>query len=411
MLQGLFGWYNGRKYYKKMVVQDERFSQPLENPLRPAALFVPIKGVASNFEGFVRGLLTQDYPAYHLVITVESDADPTYDALCRLLPMSRGEQVWVPRDNPLEGLEGLEVSPGLTEVRINVAGLAEASSQKIHNQISALNYLKDSDRIVAFADADIFLEPDWLRRLLNPINYETHPVATTYRWLVPETPHWANHLASAINGSVATMGGPEWCNLTWGGSYALAREVYDEVNLPEYYRGALNDDLQMAYVTRRHNKAIGFVRSLMRPSPIDHTWRSMFWFGWRQYFQVRIYAPYVWAISLVVTFFYVFAFITAWGSFFAGQVAALLPIGVMAVLNQMRATERARSMRLMFSEDNLIKLRSAMFLDRFCTVIGFLVHFLMVAATTGATRITWSGITYRVKSRQDTRVIKREPAA
>jgi hypothetical protein len=65
----------------------------------------------------------------------------------------------------------------------------------------------------------------------------------------------------------------------------------------------------------------------------------------------------------------------------------------------------------MFSEDNLIKLRSAMFLDRFCTVIGFLVHFLMVAATTGATRITWSGITYRVKSRQDTRVIKREPAA
>lgn len=403
-LHGLFGWYNVWAYRKKMIAQDELNARKPEKPIRPAAVFIPIKGVRSNFIPFFDGLLNQNYPDYHVVITVETEEDATFAAVCRYLGFKNGERVLTHENCPPDGPK---MAPGLRQVRLNVAGLSDNCSQKIHNQLSAIKYFEDRDRIIAFGDADILIGPDWLTRLLGPLNHETHPVSTTYRWLIPEKPTWPNLLASVINGSVGTLGGPEWCNLTWGGSYALTREAYEIVDLPESYKGALNDDLQMAHVTHHAGLRIGFVRSLMRPTPIDYSWSDMFWFAWRQYFQVRIYSPYVWAISFVATFFYSATFLITWISLFWGNPWALVPIGYMFFLNQIRATERVKVINYIFEGKDLDRLKPHFWLDRFTTAGLFFLHFIFVATTVFATKITWSGITYRVTGRQKTTVLSR----
>ncbi len=387
-----------------MIAQDELLAQKPEKPIRPAAVFIPIKGVRSNFKAFLDGLLNQDYPDYHLVITVETEEDPTYAALCHYLGLKDGERV-LTKENL--SAENPPMAPGLRQVRLNVAGLSENSSQKIHNQLSAIPYFEERDKIIAFGDADILIGPDWLTRLLGPLNHETHPVSTTYRWLIPEIPTFPNYLVSVINGSVGTLGGPEWCNLTWGGSYALTREAYEIVNLPEAYKGALNDDLQMAHVTHRARLRIGFVRSLMRPTPIDYSWSDMFWFAWRQYFQVRIYSPYVWTISLMATFFYTVAFLVTWAALFSGNLWAFVPISCMFILNQIRASERIKIIQYIFDGEYLKRLKPLFWIDRFLTAGWLFVHFVFVATTTFATKITWSGITYQVTGRQKTKVITR----
>ena len=389
-----------------MIAQDELIARKPEKPIRPAAVFIPIKGVRSNFKPFFDGLLNQDYPDYHVVVTVETEEDPTFAAVCRYLGFENGERVLTHENCPPNGPK---MAPGLRQIRLNVAGLSEQCSQKIHNQLSAIKYFEERDRIIAFGDADILICPDWLTRLLGPLNHETHPVSTTYRWLIPEKPTFPNKLVSVINGSVGTLGGPEWCNLTWGGSYALTREAYEIVHLLESYQGALNDDLQMAHVTHRAGLRIGFVRSLMRPTPIDYSWSEMFWFAWRQYFQVRIYSPYVWAISLIATFFYTIAFLITWGSLLAGNLWALVPIGSLFVLNQIRASERVKVIHYLFKGEDLARLKPLFWLDRFATAGWLFLHFIFVATTTFATKITWSGITYRVRGRQKTKVISRSP--
>ncbi len=387
-----------------MIAQDEVIARTPEKPIRPAAVFIPIKGIGTNFTAFFDGLLNQDYPDYHLVITVETEEDPTFAAVCRYLGFKNGERVLnrgnLPESSP-------QMAPGLRQVRLNVAGHSENCSQKIHNQLSAIKYFEERDRIIAFGDADILIDPDWLTRLLGPLNHETHPVSTTYRWLIPEKLTWPNRLVSVINGAVGTLGGPEWCNLTWGGSYALTREAYEIVHLPESYKGALNDDLQMAHVTHHAGLQIGFVRSLMRPTPIDYSWGEMFWFAWRQYFQVRIYSPYVWAISFVSTFFYAATFLITWVSLLAGNLWALVPIGYMFFLNQIRASERVKVIKYIFKGNDLKQLKTLFWIDRYLTAGWLFLHFIFVATTAFATKITWSGITYRVTGRQKTKVLSR----
>ena len=407
ILQGLFCWYNVWAYRKKMLAQDERFGMPLDNPPRPVAVFAPIKGVDRNFNDFVDGLLDQDYPDYRLIITVESVDDPAYAALRERLGLAGSNHV-------LEKMEGQwpagspRLADGLREVRVHVAGLAEYSSQKVHNQLSALQFLTDRDELLACVDADIHCRGDWLSRLLSPLNHGTHEITTTYRWLIPQKPTLPNLLASAINGSVATLGGPEIWNLTWGGSFALTQETFERLDLRQQWKGCLNDDLQMAYVARRAGVEIAFLRSNMRPTPIWYDWPGMLGFGWRQYFQVRIYAPWAWWVSFVGNLLYAFGFFTAWTSLLLGDALALVPIVLVGLMNQARAVQRRRIVEYIFGREIIDKLKPVFRLDRWATSLGMLVHLLVVLSSIAGNRITWSGIKYRVSSRQKTVVLSRK---
>ena len=406
-LQGFYGWLNLWLYRIRMRLQDERLNQPLETPPLPAILMAPMKGIRHNFETYVGGLLNQDYPDYHLVFTVESTDDPLYSKLRDRLGLTDEKLAWPPPTEPPPNGSSTEVSPGLRRIRLIVVGLCTEGAQKVHNQLRALQELRDEDRLIAASDADINPTPDMLTRLLGPLNQGTHVASTGYRWLIPLHRHLGMWTASVVNSSVATMGGPEWCNLMWGGAHALTRKAHEEIGLTEKFKGAFNDDLQTAYHVRREGKKIAYLRSLMLPSPEKYDWPTMFGFGWRQYFHVRIYAPSAWWSALLITALYLSGSVAAWGSLIAGNLKVLLPICIVFLFNQLRASERIALQKTLFSEEDLDRLAPTFFLEKIGTFFCMAVHFLMVCRSRIGNKVTWSGVTYKVTGRQQATVVAR----
>ena len=115
-------------------------------------------------------------------------------------------------------------------------------------------------------DADIVGARDWLTRLVSPLNASAADLSTGYRWFIPQTKNLANLIATNLNGAVAMLAGPNWHTLLWGGSMAMTRETYDDLDVPELLRGSLNDDLQISQHARRKGKRLFFVRSLFCPT-------------------------------------------------------------------------------------------------------------------------------------------------
>src|SRR5688572_21509634 len=93
------------------------------------ALVIAVKGVSDNFERFLDFALGQDYPDYHVIFVTESEDDPAHAAILGRV----GERA-----------------------RLIVAGKAEHTGQKVHNQLAAFTQLDGSDKLIAFADGDLF---------------------------------------------------------------------------------------------------------------------------------------------------------------------------------------------------------------------------------------------------------------
>ncbi len=406
-LQGFYGWLNLWLYRTRMRIQDEELDQPLGSPPLPAILMAPMKGIRHNFEFYINGLLNQDYPDYHLVFTIESTNDPLYLRLRNRLGLTDEILLWSPYAGPPPDGSSVKVSPGLRKIQLIVVGLCYEGSQKVHNQLRALQELREEDRLIAASDADINPPQNMLSRLLKPLNQGTHVAATGYRWLIPLNRHLGMWTASVVNSSVATMGGPEWCNLMWGGAHALTREAHEEIGITEKLKGAFNDDLQTAHHVRYKGKEIAYIRSLMLPSSERYNWITMFEFGWRQYFHVRIYAPWAWWSTLIITALYISGSAAAWVSLITGEFKILLPIGIVFLFNQMRASERISLQKTLFPEKDLNRLKPTFILEKFGTFFYMTVHFLMVCRSRIGNKVTWSGVIYRVKGRQQATVVSR----
>ena len=145
----------------------------------------------------------------------------------------------------------------------------------------------------------------------------------------------------------------------------------------------------------------------MLPSSEKYDWITMFEFGWRQYFHVRIYAPWAWWCTLLITALYIVGSATAWVSLIAGELKMLLPIGFVFLFNQMRASERISLQKTLFSEEDLNRLKPTFIMEKFGTFFYMTVHFLMVCRSRIGSKVTWSGVIYRVTGRQKATVVSR----
>jgi len=380
--------YNVWTYGVFMARQDDAIDGLRPERRESVALIVAMKGATPETDAFLDALLTQDYPAYRIIFAVESEHDPALERLQRRLqidgPMPRQPIVPTPGDAPYE-------------VEVVVAGESVDTGQKVHNQIAAFRRLRDCDRLVAFADADLHCGPRWLSRLTGPLALGSHDLAGGYRWLIPESGSFTNLLASVINASVATLGGREVYNVLWGGSMALTREAFDALDVPELFSGSLNDDLHLAHTARRSGMRIGYVRSLLLPSTVRFRWRGFREFARRQYYQVRHYTPILYAISLVGTGVYTLSFVTSAAAAVAGYGLAWLPLLAVLGLDQLRALARRRLVRRVFDEETVRRLRATAVIEHLGTPIYMSLHLGVAAGALFLRRVHWAGVAYRVR--------------
>ncbi|MBO0799485.1 MAG: glycosyltransferase family 2 protein, partial [Blastocatellia bacterium] len=258
-----------------------------KKPSRPnryqpkAVVIVPCRGLDHDFEDNIRSYLIQEYRDYEIILVTESESDPAYAVLTKLIKSSR-RPVWMV-----------------------VSGDAQDQGQKVHNLCAAIDLLNAVDRrteVLVFADSDAHVERKWLAELVNPLGDKRVGATTGFRWYLPaHGQRWlggrfASILLSIWNSSALSLLG-ERSGFAWGGSTAIRRETFDKLDIKERWKGAVSDDYVLSSAVKESGKFIKFVPRCLVRSNSDSTLNELLEFTTRQMRITRVYSPRIWKLA------------------------------------------------------------------------------------------------------------------
>jgi cellulose synthase/poly-beta-1,6-N-acetylglucosamine synthase-like glycosyltransferase len=257
--------------------RSEPHSSTAEANLPTVSVLAPCRGVEVHFEEYVGALLSQEYSPYEVLFLVESTEDPAWPVLHQLLAHTK---------NPCASLV--------------ITGGAAGCSQKIHNLLVGLEHIAPETRILAFVDSDAQVHPYWLRALVAPLDDATVGATSGYRWYVPCSGGLAGSLRSAWNAATLSLMAHPRYGLTWGGSSAIRRQVFEKLRIRDAWVRGLSDDLLLTQAVRADGLSIAFVAACLVPTVEPCTWRQLLEWTTRQTTIVRVYALRAWSLGLLV---------------------------------------------------------------------------------------------------------------
>ncbi len=350
-------------------------------------VFLPCKDVDPELGPLIHALLTQDYPAYGVTFVVESTDDPAWARLRNVIAAS---------------------SPIPT--RILVAGRAEARGQKVHNLLVATSALPPSIEALAFLDSDIQIEPDWLSRLIEPLQKKEIGAVTGYRWFMPIGNTVTGAVLAALNADVAFVAGNHSHNAIWGGSWSILRATFEAAGIRRAWEGAITEDLSAWKAVRHADLRVAFEPSCLVVSPVRYNARGAIAFVRRQYLITRVYAPVLWLLLASGTILFTLTF---WGGMVIGVRSLLLgrpamwAAGLVVSLYVLGALRAA--MRQSFIADRFPSWRETMSrsarLDIWARPFLALCNLALILSSAAGKRITWRAIRYEMCGPHRTRVL------
>src|SRR6266542_4650280 len=252
----------------------ERSAPPDLGEAPRVVLVVPCKGLERGLREGLESYATQSHPRYRLVLATATADDPAVPAI-------------------------REVARRHRHVEHLVAGEDERYGPKIYNVLRGIESAPGSD-VYAFGDSDIGPDPGWLGRLVRPLGDARIGATTGYRWYWNGQPGLWDRVTSLWNGFVLFYMALPPLRFVWGGSYALRREVLEEVDLRRTWRQVVNDDLTLTSALRRNGYQIAFVPSCVSFSAGSFTFAGMIEWTTRQLIQTRFYFGRVFYGSLGV---------------------------------------------------------------------------------------------------------------
>ena len=361
-------------------------SRPLPEYFPFVSVIAPTRGFEKGFIDNVRPLLEQNYPRYEILFVFDNPED-----------------VSLPLVNDLGA-------------KVVVSGPATDTGQKVHNLIVASKEIDPRTEVIVFVDTDARPSSDWLRELVAPLADEKLGASTGYRWFVPEKGGVASRLRGVWNASVASALGAETTkNFCWGGSTAIRRSTFEELNVTERWRGTVSDDFTITRVLKEAKLPIHFTPRCLVPSVGDCGWNELVEFTTRQIKITRIYAQHLWVALLLGSSLFAIAFfggiVLLSVRLFLGQswwlvLSALL---VIFALGAAKGFIRWRAVSLAlpgYGPELRRDLAAHICLWPFASLL-YLYNAIVAAFSR---RITWRGITYNLLSPTEAVIISRDSA-
>lgn len=359
-------------------------SRPLPDFHPFASVIVPGRGLEPGLEENVSTLLTQDYPAYEVVFVFDREDDPALDVAEQLSKTSR------------------------VTTKIVIAGPATDSGQKVHNLRVAVTRIDPKSEVLVFVDTDARPENQWLRQLVAPLADEKLGASSGYRWFVPLNGGLASRLRGVWNASIASaLGSNTSKNFCWGGSTAIRRTTFDQLNVIERWRGTVSDDFTLTRILREANLPIHFTPNCLVPSFGDCGFKELLEFTTRQIKITRVYAQHLWLPLLLGSSLFTLVF-------FGGLILISVYLRSSAIyvflllIFTLGAAKSIIRWRVVFEvlgrRASLPDLAAHIFLWPFAQLL-----YLYNAIVAGfSRRIKWRGITYNLQSPTEAVIISRE---
>ncbi|QQS45735.1 MAG: glycosyltransferase [Acidobacteriota bacterium] len=368
-----------------------------QNRYQPkAVVIVPCKGLDHGIEENLRALLSQEYREFEVIFVTESEKDPAYGLISKIIRQSR-RAAWMV-----------------------TAGEAKDRGQKVHNLIAALEMLGTIDRraeVLVFADSDARPGRHWLSELVAPLGDKRIGATTGFRWFLPDRKaglsgtRFASILLSVWNSSALSLLG-ERSGFAWGGSMAIRRENFEKLEIRQRWQRAVSDDYVLAETIREAGQRIKFVPMCLVASPVRTSPRELLEFTTRQMRITRVYAPRIWKLAFLTHGFYNLTF---WGGLIClaiarayGMGTSALPVLLMSIFllgaaaGGMRAVLAIRMLpgyKEMISRD--------LWAHALLSPITSLLYLCNLTASAMSRRITWRGIQYELVSFRETVILQR----
>lgn len=395
LLQSLISLRGGTRYlsYFRRELSAPRFDH---TPY--VSVIVPCRGLDQNLYENLSALCDQNYTAFEIIFVVDSLHDPALEVIERV----RAER---------------ESAASETQTRVVVSGAAKESGQKVHNLIAGVGATDKHSEVFVFVDTDARPRRDWLRSLVAPLADETIGATTGYRWFIPSNKltsrqKLASHLRAVWNASIASaLGENSHTNFCWGGSTAIRRRTFAELDIGKRWRGTLSDDFALTSALQDARLSVHFVPRCLNASHEDCSWHELLEFTTRQLKITRVYAPRLWRIVLVSNLLFVMVFYggLALALMRAGSgLSFALPLALVAaifVLGSLKALLRLRAVALAFRDEHKIWRIRTITAHVFLWPLASALFLYNALAAARSRRIRWRGINYELKSPEETVII------
>ena len=367
-------------YFKKELAEPQTNFTPF------CSIIVPCRGLDEDLQMNLDALFRQNYPQFEILFVIDDEKDEAVKIIEKIFR----------RDAP--------------NAKIIVAGKAENEGQKVHNLRRAVLETAAESEVFVFADSDARPNGNWLRNLIAPLQDENIGAATGYRWFISKKNTFASQLRSVWNASIASaLGANAYNNFCWGGTLAMRREVFENINMRDEWRGTLSDDFAVTRVLKRENLPIYFVPQCLTATVEDCAFREFLEFSTRQMKITRIYAPHLWKASFIGSFlftavfsanFVLLFFLDSWR--FWLTLAFLL---IIFALGAAKARVRLQAVKLVLPNYEK-ELNESVLWHLSLWAITPAVYFYNCFRAFLSNQIRWRGIKYEMKSPRETFILQ-----
>ncbi len=193
----------------------------LPSDMPTVGMIIPAAGSNPLMRQALASLLEQDYPHILPVIVTGSQEDPAYAVACSLK----------------------EHYPTLECL---VAGEATQCGQKNHNTLQAIKKINDRADIYVFCDSSHLAKPNFIRELVWPIVSNEAGFTTGYHHVKTKDTqcvtlaYQISVLLMRVLQAVSVFTQP------WGGAMAIARKVFEQHNIADFWKDNVVDDCSLA---------------------------------------------------------------------------------------------------------------------------------------------------------------------
>ena len=372
----------------------QQLDAPWSDYIPAVSVIAPCRGIDQGFKENVVALLQQDYPHYEILFVADSAGDKAI------------EHVETARR------EMHDKQPG--KVHLLVAGEAVDCGQKVHNLIHATRHLSAETEVIVFVDSDARPSSRWLRDLVAPLLDSNLGATTGYRWFVPVGGGLFSHLRSVWNASIASaLGENRARNFCWGGSTAIRRSLFEKLKVRDYWYGSASDDFTLTRVLQQAKLPVHFVPLCLVPSFEDCSLSELLTFTNRQLQITRVYASHLWKSlfigSLIFNLTFFGGIVLAIATVAAGQISVWV-IGALILICALGAAKsfiRFLAVRAAFARQQY-EMSSGLVAHLLLWPFGSLLQLINCIVAAMSRRIHWRGITYELKSPNETVIIARD---
>jgi len=383
-----FGFQSLRSGFRYVDYVKEETSKVLPDFYPFVSVIAPCRGLESGLKENLSVLVSQDYPDYEVLFVFDRDDDPAVNVLNQL---DRGDVC----------------------IKRIIAGPACDSGQKVHNQRVAVEKIDLRSEVLVFVDTDARPGRQWLRQLVAPLVDQKVGASSGYRWFVPKRGGISSRLRSVWNASIASaLGKDEQKNFCWGGSTAIRRSVFDDLNIRDRWQGSVSDDFTVTRVIKEAKLPIHFTPNCLVASVGDCGVSELFEFTTRQMKITRVYAPHLWKPLLIGSALFTIVF-------FGGIILLIsrvilgLPYLVLSLvllfvfaLGAVKAFIRWRVIGIPLREYRA-DLRRDLLAHIFLWPVASFIYLVNAVVAGFSRRISWRGITYELKSPNEAVIISR----